>query len=141
MSLIEPGLTNTTSKCVETNHLATAWGSGSAAVLATPALVAFCEECARLAIDPLLPDGQQTVGTWISVRHLAATPPGMDVAVQAELKEVDGRRLRFHIEAWDPIEQVADAEHERFIIDVERFTKRVTEKANHVQGLQRMQRS
>jgi predicted thioesterase len=97
-------------------------------VLATPALVAFCEECARLAVDGLLPEGQQTVGTEIRLRHLAATPPGMQVTLRAELIAVEGRRLRFHVEAWDEVERIGEAEHERFIIDVERFQQRVAEK-------------
>jgi fluoroacetyl-CoA thioesterase len=119
--MIEPGLTNETTKPVKERHLATVWGSGLAPVLATPALAAFCKECARLSVDPLLPDGQQTVGTWISIRHLAATPPGMRVTVRAELVEVEGRCLRFRVEAWDEVERVGEAEHERFIVDVERF--------------------
>lgn len=119
-------------RLVEERHLASEWGSGLAPVLATPALVAFCEECARLIVDPLLPEGQQTVGTWISVRHLAATPLGLDVTVRAELTEVEGRRLRFRIEAWDGVEQIGEAEHERFVIDVERFRARTAEKVTQV---------
>lgn len=126
--MIQPGLTHETSRQVESRHLASAWGSGLADVLATPALVAFCEACARLAVDPLLPKGQQTVGTRIDLRHLAATPPGMTVTVRAELVEVDGRRLRFRVEAWDAVEKIGEAEHERFIIDVARFSQRVAEK-------------
>jgi fluoroacetyl-CoA thioesterase len=126
--MFEPGLTNETTRLVEERHLANVWGSGLAPVLATPVLVAFCEECARLTVDPLLPEGQQTVGTQISVRHLAATPPGMQVTVRAELVEVDGRRLRFRVEAWDEAERIGEAEHERFVIDAERFQRRVVEK-------------
>ena len=129
MSHIKPGLTNETVTLVEDRHLASEWGSGLAPVLATPALVAFCEECARLTVEKLLPAGQQTVGTWISIRHLAATPPGMRITVSAELVEVDGRRLRFRVEARDEAELVAEAEHERFIVDAQRFLKRVTEKS------------
>ena len=127
--MIQCGLTHETIRAVENQHLASAWGSGLAAVLATPVLVAFCEECARLAVDPLLPDGQQTVGTRIDLRHLAATPPGMAVTVRAELTEVDGRRLRFRVEAWDAVEKIGEAEHERFTIDAARFRKRLADKA------------
>ena len=134
MSTIEPGLTNETVRRVQERHLAREWGSGLAEVLATPALVAFCEECARLAVDKLLPGGQQTVGTWINIRHLAATPPGMHVTVRAELVEVDGRRLRFKIEARDDAELVGEAEHERYVIDVGRFQKRLAEKNERFVG-------
>jgi fluoroacetyl-CoA thioesterase len=130
--MISPGLKNETTRQVEGRHLASVWGSGLADVLATPVLVAFCEGCARLAVDPLLPEGQRTVGTWINLRHLAATPPGMQVTVRAELVEVDGRRLRFRLEAWDEVERIGGAEHERFIIDVERFQRGVAEKAERV---------
>lgn len=127
--MIKSGMTNETQHRVQERHLASAWGSGLAAVLATPALVAFCEECARLTVDELLPEGQQTVGTEIRLRHLAATPPGMQVTLRAELIELEGRRLRFHVEAWDEVERIGEAEHERFIIEVERFQQRVAEKA------------
>ena len=129
MASIEPGLKNEITRHVTERHLATEWGSGLARVLATPALVAFCEECARLAVDPLLPPAHQTVGTRINLRHLAATPLGLDVTVRAELVESEGRRLSFRIEAWDTVERVAEAEHDRFVIDVERFEERIAGKA------------
>jgi predicted thioesterase len=127
MSNIEPGLTNEMVWRVEDRHLASAWGSGLADVLATPALVAFCEGCARRAVDSLLPPGQQTVGTSINLRHLAATPPRMQVTVRSELVDVDGRRLRFKIEARDAFDLVGEAEHERYVIDVKRFEKRLAD--------------
>lgn len=135
MSAITPGLKYETSRRVEQRHLASQWGSGLAAVLATPVLVAFCEECARLGVDALLPNEQQTVGTRMSIRHLAATPPGMQVTIRAELHEVHGRRLRFHVEAWDEVERIGEAEHERFIVDVGRFQQRLAEKAERARTL------
>ena len=75
-----------------------------------------------------MPEGQQTVGSKIELKHLAPTPPGMTVRIQAELTEVDGRRLRFRIHAWDQVEEIGDAEHERFIIDSERFGRRLARK-------------
>jgi predicted thioesterase len=128
MTALAPGLSKERTYLVQERHLACMWGSGQAAVLATPALVAFCEECARLAVDPLLPEGQQTVGVWIGLRHLAATPPGMRVTVRAELLQVEGRRLRFRVEAHDEVERVGEGEHERFVVDVERFEGCVQEK-------------
>jgi predicted thioesterase len=127
--MLEVGLTNKMQWTVEQKHLASAFGSGLVEVLATPVLVGFCEECARLAVDPLLADGQKTVGTRVDLRHLAATPMGMQVTVRAKLVEVNKRRLRFHVEAWDEVERVCEADHERFIIDAERFAQRVADKA------------
>jgi predicted thioesterase len=93
-------------------------------------LVAFCEECARLTVEPHLSPGQQTVGTWVNLRHLAATPEGMQVTIRTELVKVEERRLHFRFEAWDELEKIGEGEHERFVIDVERFQRRVSEKAS-----------
>ena len=126
--MLAVGLKNEMTWTVEEEHLASSLGSGLVEVLATPVLVGLCEECARLMVEPLLADGQKTVGTVVNLRHLAATPVGIQVTVHAELVETDGRRLRFHIEAWDEVEHVCEAEHERFIIDTERFARRIAEK-------------
>ena len=132
MEAIQPGMVHETEHRVEARHLAPEWGSGLAHVLATPALVAFCEACARLAVDAYLPEGQGSVGTAIAIRHLAPTPPGMTVRVRAELVAVDGRRVCFKVEAWDTEEKICEGEHERFIIDSGRFLARVDEKAKGV---------
>jgi len=126
---IQPGLTHEITHEVEKKHLASHWGSGLAQVLATPVIVAFCEECARLTIEELLPPGKGTVGSAITVHHLAPTPPGMRVTAKATLLEVDGRRLRFSVEVWDEVERVAEGQHDRFIIDNERFQRGVSAKA------------
>jgi len=130
--MIAPGFTGEASWIVEERHLASAWGSGLAPVFGTPMLVALCEDASRLSVDAHLGLGQQTVGTWVSLRHLAATPPGMRVTARAELVAVDGRKLRFRVEAYDEEEKIGEAEHERFIIDGERFQRRIQEKIRRV---------
>jgi predicted thioesterase len=52
----------------------------------------------------------------------------MQVRFRAELVEVDRRRLRFKVEAWDEVEKVGEGEHERFIIDRARFDDRLAQK-------------
>ena len=71
--------------------------------------------------QPALAEGQTTVGTRVDMRHLAATPVGMQVTATAELVEVDGRRLRFRIQAHDRHESVAEGIHERAIVDRARW--------------------
>lgn len=131
--MIEPGLKNERTWLVAKEHLASAFGSGLVDVLATPVLVGFCEECCRTGVEPLLGEGERTVGSSIALRHLAATPPGMRVTVSSELVEVDKRRLRFRVEAHDEVERIGEAEHERFIIDLERFERRVADKAHKLE--------
>src|SRR5690606_26574244 len=91
--------------------------------LATPAMLAWMEQVAFQSVRPRLPQGQTTVGTRVSLEHLAPTPVGGQVRVRSELVEVDGRRLRFRIEAWDTVELIGRAEHDRFIVDEERFAR------------------
>ncbi len=100
-------------------------GSGPVPVLATPALVALMEQAAVRALEGRLPAGQTSVGVRIDVRHLAATPLGMRVRARAALVAAEGRRLTFQIEAWDEVEKVGEAVHERVVVDVERFMERV----------------
>jgi len=130
--LIEPGLTNERTWTITEDHLASRYGSGLVDVLATPVLVAFCEETARGAVDPLLPEGETSVGTAIDLTHTAPTPPGLLVTVTARLTAVDGRRLTFEVEARDGVEPIGRARHERAIVERERFERRVAEKADAV---------
>jgi fluoroacetyl-CoA thioesterase len=127
--MIEPGLTAEIVHVVAPEDTAAAYGSGLVPVLSTPHLIALMEGAAQAAIAPHLEAGQTAVGTVVEMKHLAATPVGMQVRVRAEVVAVDGRRLRFRVEAWDAVEKVGEAEHERFVIDQDRFMKRVAEKA------------
>jgi predicted thioesterase len=52
----------------------------------------------------------------------------MGVRARAEVLEVEGHRLVFHVEAWDEVEQIGRATHERFIVDGERFVARAKAK-------------
>lgn len=96
--------------------------------LSTPRVIGWMEGAAFATTADLVEEGQTTVGTMVNIRHLAATPVGMEVTAIAKLLEVEGRRLLFHVEAWDEIEKVAEGEHERYVIDCERFTKRLEKK-------------
>ncbi|UCF09526.1 MAG: thioesterase family protein [Candidatus Bipolaricaulota bacterium] len=117
----ESGQTLERTYVVTEEHLAVRYGSGLAAVLSTPALVGFCEETARLLVDRDLGPGEQSVGASFAVRHLAPTPPGMSIVVRAELVEIEGRRLRFTLEARDEVETIATGEHVRVVVDGARF--------------------
>ena len=126
---LEPGLVNEISMTVEMSDTArTSGGESLPAVLSTPRLISFMERTAHYAILPFLAEGQTSVGTLVNIRHLGATPVGMEVRFRAELVEVDRRRLLFKVEAWDAAEKVGEGEHERFIIDQGRFSERLAQK-------------
>jgi predicted thioesterase len=125
---IEPGLVGEINRVVEEADTAATYGSGLVPVLSTPHLIALMEAASQVAIAPYLDEGQTAVGIHVDMKHLAATPVGMEVRVRAELVEVDGRRLRFRVEAWDETEKVGECDHARFIVDMDRFMKRVEQK-------------
>jgi predicted thioesterase len=125
MEKITIGLAGESSVTVSEALSATHFGSGNVVVYATPAMIALMEAAAVAAIDPLLPEGQASVGTAINVRHLAATPLGQRVRARAEVTAVEGRQVTFSVEAWDEKERIGEGTHTRFVVDVARFRQRV----------------
>ena len=112
--VLKPGLAGEKTETVSGKNTADSWGSGGLPVFATPAMIALMEITALSVVDPLLPKGWSTVGTELNVRHLSATPPGMEVRVRAELLEVDGRRLLFSVEAFDGAGKIGEGTHSRY---------------------------
>jgi fluoroacetyl-CoA thioesterase len=109
-------------------HTAPRVGSGKVRVLATPVMINLIEAAALDAVEHLLPDGYQSLGTVLNVRHIAATPVGMRLRATAEVLGVDGRTIRFRVEARDEKELVGDGTHERVVVNVEKFDARVQKK-------------
>ena len=117
---------------VEEAATALSMKSGSLRVLATPALVALCEEAACGCAVPLLTEGKTSVGTEITLRHVAATPVGMRVTATATLTAFEGRELRFTLHAEDECGLIGEGTHTRFIVDADRFQQKADDKAaNH----------
>ncbi|MGC9468730.1 MAG: thioesterase family protein [Anaerolineae bacterium] len=125
---LETGLSAEITHVVAESDTAATYGSGLVPVLSTPHLIALMEASAQAVIASHLDSAQTAVGIHVDMRHLAATPVGMQIRVSAELTAVNGRRLRFHIEAWDEVEKIGEAEHERFIVDRARFMRGVEKK-------------
>jgi len=125
---LTPGLLAELEHIVTDADTASHWGSGGLPVFSTPALVGLMESTAVVALVGHLSPGQTTVGGHIDVRHLAATPVGMQVRAKAELTAVEGRKLIFKIQAWDELELIGDASHDRFVIDETSFMAKVATK-------------
>jgi predicted thioesterase len=126
--ILQPGLTGEKTETVTDDNTAESWGSGGLPVYATPAMIALMEGAASDAVDKLLPEGWSTVGTELEVKHLSATPAGLEVRAAAELLEINGRRLRFRVEAFDGVDRIGEGFHGRFIIENEGFLKKASEK-------------
>ena len=129
MEGLRPGLVGEAHTTVDRADLASALGSGRVEVYGTPAMIALIEAAAVRAVDHLLPSGSVTVGSLLEIRHLAPTPLGVEVRATAELLEVDGRRLTFRVEAFDPVDKIGDGRHERFVVERDRLVARAQAKA------------
>jgi predicted thioesterase len=128
-SAVVPGLTGHAELLVGEEHTAPRVGSGRIHVLATPVMINLIEAAALAAVEHLLPPGHQSLGTRLDVKHVAATPVGMRVRASAEVTRVDGRAIHFRVHAEDEKEPIGGGEHDRVVVNVERFDARVRRKS------------
>lgn len=122
------GMTAEKKEKVTTMNTAIHYGSGGAAVYATPAMIGLMEGTCLAAVDPHLPSGMGTVGIHLDVRHIAATPVGLTVRATAELIDIAGKRLTFKVEAFDDKEKIGEGTHQRYIIEVNQFMAKAESK-------------
>lgn len=120
-SAVETGLRGEAHLVVGNADTAIAHGSGGVPVLATPRIVALCEQAAIAAIADRLPSGVTSVGTRVQINHLRPTAVGHEVTAEALLKVVEGRRLTFSVSVDDERGLVAAGKVTRVIIDIEQF--------------------
>ena len=121
VAMVKPGTTLERKKVVTEQDAISFLGDDIKPSLASPRMIGHMEYACRDAVLPHLDEGQDTVGTHVSVSHLAATPLGDQVTYRATLVEVEGRKLTFEVEARDSREVVGRGTHQRYIIDIERF--------------------
>jgi predicted thioesterase len=118
---VQPGLCATVELDVADADTAVAIRSGEVAVLATPRVIALCEEATCLALLNRLGPGQTTVGMRVEIDHLAPTAVGRHVVADATLKKVEGRRLTFNVSVSDHRGLIAAGKVTRVIVDIDRF--------------------
>jgi fluoroacetyl-CoA thioesterase len=101
-------------------------------VFATVYMIGFVEwTCMRL-LEPYLEPQQRSLGTQVNLSHSAATPVGMKVTAEVTLEAVENRKLRFRVVCRDEVEVICAGQHERFVVDIDRFMKGLRKK----QGLE-----
>jgi predicted thioesterase len=118
---IQIGVTGSATLTVGEADTAIALGSGDVPVLATPRLVALLEEAAVASIAGDLGHGETSVGTRVSIDHLAASFVGASVIARAEVIEADGRAVSFRLTAHEGDRLVATGDHTRVVVDRSRF--------------------
>jgi predicted thioesterase len=119
------GMTNESTLIVEEKHTASAYGSGSIYVFATPAMIGLMENAALNCVEKTLGDGWTTVGTYVDVSHIAATKMGKEAKAIAELIAIDGKKLRFKVTAYDEDKKIGEGYHNRYIIDQKKFMEKI----------------
>lgn len=96
-------------------------GSGSLLVYATPCMVALMEGAACEAIADYIPDEKTSVGTYLEISHISATPVGMEVWAEAEVTAVDGSTVTFQVNAYDEAGKIGEGIHKRAVVNTQRF--------------------
>ena len=113
---------------VEREDTAQIVGSGSLLVYATPCMVALMEGAACEAIANALPEGKTSVGIELSIKHVSATPVGLEVTAKAEVIETDGKVITFKVTAHDEAGLIGEGIHKRALITAQRFLEKTYEK-------------
>lgn len=132
--MLEVGIKGRQQVKVREENSAAAMGSGTLKVFATPAMVVLMEETAWKSVAEHLAQGEGTVGTALDIQHTAATPLGMTVTCESELTAVDGRKLTFHIIARDETGVIGQGEHQRFVVNNEKFQAKADSKGDITKG-------
>ena len=128
MKELKIGSENTVTSRVTTQNTASAMGSGTLDVFATPAVAALMEKAASELVEPFMDEGITTVGTLLSLRHLSASPLGADISAKAVLLETDGRKFSFEVSAYDNAGLIAEGKHERCSVKTESFMDKAVKK-------------
>jgi predicted thioesterase len=104
-------------------------------VFSTPSMISEMEETCRLLLKEQFISQEQwdSVGTFVEIKHLAATPVGAEVLLKAKVYSVNGRRVMFDVDALDKIEKIGEGRHERMVIEIARFRSRFDEKKKRLE--------
>jgi len=125
MDTLNVGMKHTQEWVVEEKHTTL---RGGYRVFSTPSMTQLVESTANRLAAPHLKPGQGQVGILVTVRHMGPTPMGKKVRAEAELVAIDRRKLTFKVKVFDDVEQVGEAEHERFVIDEDKYIERLKKK-------------
>ncbi len=126
--MLQIGLKNCEKETVTEKNVASALGSGSLDVYATPAMARLMEYTAARSLEGLLEDGQTTVGISLNLKHTSATPVGCIVVCESELVSIEGKKLCFQIDVKDDFGSIGSSVHERFIVDRQTFMQKAENK-------------
>ncbi|MBX9845391.1 MAG: thioesterase family protein [Xanthobacteraceae bacterium] len=125
---LQPGASMTRRIAVDRGRTISFMGE-DARVYATPSMIMDIEQTCRDLIMAHADAGEDSVGIEVSVKHLAATLPGMNVEIVVKVASVEGRKVTFEVSAKDEIDAVSAGTHSRFVVDVGKTVERLKAKA------------
>ena len=125
---LSPGKKHSVSVSVDHTNTATAVHSGGLEVFATPAMIALMERAAFECAQGGLGIGQTTVGSMVSIEHLAASPVGARITATAIIEAVEGRKISFKISACDGHGEIGTGRHTRAVVDIDRFMSKAQDR-------------
>lgn len=115
------GLRHSETLVVEHKYTAAVYGSGALEVFATPAMIALMEKTCLESVADKIGEDNTTVGIAVNIKHLKASPVGSSIRCDAEIIEVDRRRLVFAVQCFEDDTLVGEGIHERFVVNSEKF--------------------
>ena len=115
------GLHHSEELVVEHKDTAAVYGSGALEVFATPAMIALMEKTCLISVCDKIGEGNTTVGIAVNIKHLKASPVGAAIRCEAELTEVDRRRLVFKVQCFEGDTIIGEGIHERFVVESAKF--------------------
>ena len=110
------GLRHSEQLVVEHKDTAAVYGSGALEVFATPAMIALMEKTCLMSVCDKIGEDNTTVGIAVNI-----SPVGSTIRCEAELVEVDRRRLVFEVKCFEDTTLVGEGIHERFVVESEKF--------------------
>jgi fluoroacetyl-CoA thioesterase len=131
---LQPGLTSVKRIPIDRDRTISFMGE-DARVYATPRLISDIEFTCRDLILRHADPGEDSVGTEVCVKHLAATLAGSTVEISVRITAVDGRKVTFEVSAKDEFDTVSAGTHGRFVVDVARTKERLKAKAAKLTAL------
>lgn len=121
---LDTGLEATVELVIDEDDTAIAMHSGDVPVLATPRMIALCEEATLSAVSGHVDDGFTTVGLSVQVDHLRPTAVGQKIWAEAHLDKIEGRRLCFSVSAKDDRGLIAAGKVTRVVVNVDHFMEK-----------------
>jgi fluoroacetyl-CoA thioesterase len=125
---LKPGVSMTRRIAIDLDRTISFMGE-DARVYATPSMIMDIERTCRDLIMDHADTGEDSVGIEVSVKHLAATLPGMNVEIAVKVTSVEGRKVTFDVSAKDELDAVSSGTHSRFVVDVGKTVERLKAKA------------